>query len=201
MKVKAAVFASGTGSNFEAIMNAGDLPCDIVLLVCDKKDAVVINKAKALGVSIFIFNPKQYKQKADYEAEIVEVLRKQQVEWIFLAGYMRLAGATLLDAYEGKIINIHPSLLPAFSGKDAIGQALKAGAEKTGVTLHFIDEGMDTGPIIAQEAVPIQKDDTKETLQKRIQEVEHRLYPKVIKQLLEDVQKETGDFRGKKSIN
>lgn len=200
-KVKAAVFASGTGSNFEAIMNTKDLPCDIVYLVCDKENAAVIEKAQALGVAVFVFSPKQYNQKADYEAEIVEVLRKHDVEWIFLAGYMRLAGATLLEAYEGKIINIHPSLLPAFPGIDAIGQAFNAGVEETGVTVHFIDEGMDTGPIIEQEAVPIRQDDTKETLQKRIQEVEHRLYPKVIKKLLEETQKEVRDFRGEKGIN
>ncbi|MBN6206447.1 phosphoribosylglycinamide formyltransferase [Ralstonia pickettii] len=184
--MKAAVFASGTGSNFEAIMNTKDLPCDIVHLVCDKEGAAVIDKAQALGVATYVFNPKQYNEKADYEAEIVEVLGKHNVEWIFLAGYMRLVGATLLEAYEGKIINIHPSLLPDFPGIDAIGQAFNAGVEDTGVTVHFIDEGMDTGPIIEQEAVPIRQDDTKETLQKRIQEVEHRLYPKVIKGLLEE---------------
>lgn len=186
-KVRAAVFASGTGSNFEAIMSDGDLPCEISLLVCDKPKAAVIEKAKAFGVETFVFDAKQYKQKADYEAEIVEALQKNNVEWIFLAGYMRLAGATILEAYEGKIINIHPSLLPAFPGIDAIGQAFNAGGAETGVTVHYIDEGMDTGPIIEQETVPILSNDTKETLQKRIQIVEHRLYPKVIRQILRDV--------------
>lgn len=184
-KVKVAVFASGTGSNFEAIMNVSDLPCDVALLVCDKPNAVVIKKAENAGIETFVFEAKKYEQKADYEAEIVSELQRRDIEWIFLAGYMRLAGTTLLQAYEGKIINIHPSLLPAFPGKDAIGQAFEAGLEETGVTVHFIDEGMDTGPIIKQEVVPVLRDDTKETLQIRIQEVEHRLYPLVIKELLQ----------------
>lgn len=184
-KVKAAVFASGTGSNFEAIMKDADLPCEIALLVCDKPNAAVIEKAKALGVETFIFDAKSYKRKEDYEAEIVKELQKQDIQWIFLAGYMRLISNVLLQAFEGKMMNIHPSLLPAFPGLDAIGQAFEAGVRETGVTVHFIDAGMDTGPIIAQETVPVLKEDTKETLQKRIQKVEHRLYPKVIKQLLQ----------------
>src|SRR5690625_3459459 len=183
-KVKAAVFASGTGSNFDAIMKDSDLPCDIGLLVCDKPEAAVIEKAKSFGVEVFIFDTKKFAQRAEYEAEIVHVLKKHEIEWVFLAGYMRLIGETLLQAYENRMINIHPSLLPLYPGLDAIGQALEAGAAETGVTIHFIDEGMDTGPIISQETVPILENDTKAVLQKRIQEAEHRLYPEVIKQLL-----------------
>lgn len=185
IKVKAAVFASGTGSNFQAIIEEKNLPCEIALLVCDKPNAKVLDKAKKHNVKSFVFTAKNYRAKADYEREIVEVLKKNDIQWIFLAGYMRLVGETLLDAFEGKILNIHPSLLPAFPGKDAIGQAFEAGVKETGVTVHYVDEGMDTGPIIDQKAVPVLETDTLEALQKRVQEVEHHLYPSVIKQLLE----------------
>ncbi|WP_047983117.1 phosphoribosylglycinamide formyltransferase [Ornithinibacillus californiensis] len=182
--VKAAVFASGTGSNFEAIMNSENLACEIVLLVCDKPGASVIEKAERFGVQTFVANPKAYASKSEYEAEVLKTVREFGVEWIFLAGYMRLVGVTLLEAYEGKILNIHPSLLPAFPGKDAIGQALQSGATVTGVTVHFIDEGMDTGPIIAQEKVTVMPGDTEESLKVRIQQVEHALYPRVINNIV-----------------
>lgn len=181
---RAAVFASGTGSNFEAIMKQDDLACDIVLLVCDQPDAKVIEKAENLGVKVFVANRKAYESKVAFEQGIVDALKATDVEWIFLAGYMRIAGETLLQAYEGKIVNIHPSLLPKYPGLDAIGQAFRANDTKSGVTVHFVDEGIDTGPIIAQEAVDILPTDTMETLQQRIQAVEHKLYPTVINQLI-----------------
>ncbi|MBY7142670.1 phosphoribosylglycinamide formyltransferase [Virgibacillus sp. NKC19-3] len=181
--VKAAVFASGTGSNFQAMIEA-DLACDIVLLVCDKPGAAVLDRAGLSGVSTFVFDPRAFTSKAEYEAKIIEKLYETGVTWIFLAGYMRIIGATLLEAFEGKIINIHPSLLPAFPGKDAIKAAYNAGVGKTGVSVHFIDEGMDTGPVIAQESVKIFPNDTIQTLQVRLQQLEHRLYPRVINQLI-----------------
>ncbi|WP_404457842.1 phosphoribosylglycinamide formyltransferase [Oceanobacillus kapialis] len=184
-KVRAAVFASGTGSNFQAIMEAEDLPIEVVLLVCDKRGAGVLEKAKRFGVNASIFDPNSYGSKSAYEQELIEELNEARVEWIFLAGYMRIVGPDLLGAFEGRIINIHPSLLPAFPGKDAIGQAYQAGVDTTGVTVHFIDEGIDTGPIIAQEPVAVFPGDTEEQVKERIQQVEHRLYPKVIRQLLE----------------
>lgn len=183
--VKAAVFASGTGSNFDAIMNSGNLPCEITLLVCDNPEAEVIKKANKYGVAAFVFNPKDYPSKAAYEKQIVEKLKKSGISWIFLAGYMRIAGPVLLADFENKIVNIHPSLLPAFPGKDAIGQAFEAGVKITGVTVHFIDEGIDTGPIIAQEPVAVLTGDTEAELKERIQKTEHQLYPKVINQLLQ----------------
>ncbi|WP_174615847.1 phosphoribosylglycinamide formyltransferase [Virgibacillus ihumii] len=182
--VKAAVFASGTGSNFQAIMEKSDLRCEVVLLVCDKQGASVVEKAEKYGVPVLEFNPKSFASKAEYEALLVEKLMGAGVTWIFLAGYMRIAGPTLLQAFENKIINIHPSLLPDFPGKDAIGQAFTSGVGTTGVTVHYIDEGIDTGPIIAQESVDVLPSDTEEALKKRIQDVEHRLYPEVINQLM-----------------
>lgn len=185
--IKAAIFASGTGSNFQAIMegNQGnELDCEIVLLVCDKPGAKVIEKAADFGVTTCVIDPKTFPGKEAYEQEVVSKLQEAKVDWIFLAGYMRIVGPILLHAYEGAIVNIHPSLLPAFPGLDAIGQAFRAHVQTTGVTIHYIDEGVDTGPIIDQEALEVLPNDTEETLKHRIQEIEHRLYPKVIKHLL-----------------
>lgn len=183
---KIAVFASGSGTNFQAIIDcieSGKLEAEICVLICDKQDAYAIERAKAHGIPTFVFIPKNYPNKRSFEEEILAELRKYDVEWLVLAGYMRLVGETLLQAYEGKIVNIHPSLLPSFPGKDAIGQAFNAGVKVTGVTIHYVDEGMDTGPIIAQEAVYVDESDTKESLTKKIQAVEHKLYPNTLKKL------------------
>jgi len=186
-KIRAAVFASGTGSNFEALVERDDLVCEIAFLVCDQPDAKVIEKASNYGIEAFVFWAKDFSSKEAYEQLLIEKLREKEIDWIFLAGYMRIVGHALLRAFEGKIINIHPSLLPDFPGKDAIGQAYEANVRETGVTIHFVDEGIDTGPIIAQETVPVYEDDTKETLKQRIQVVEHQLYPKTINQLLKKI--------------
>ena len=134
-----AVFASGTGSNFDAIQQAieqGTLDADITLVVSDVPTSAVIDKAKQKGLKTFVFNPQSYPNKRSFEIEIVEALQAADVDFIILAGYMRLVGPTLLHAYEGKIVNIHPSLLPSFKGLDAIGQAFDAGVKITGVTIH-----------------------------------------------------------------
>ncbi|EKN71577.1 phosphoribosylglycinamide formyltransferase [Neobacillus bataviensis LMG 21833] len=182
-----AVFASGSGSNFQAIVDvtqSGLLPADISLLVCDQPKAYVIERARENGISQFVFSAKDYQSKAAYEKEISKLLQNLNIDIIVLAGYMRLIGSTLLKEYEGRIVNIHPSLLPAFPGKDAIGQALAAKAKWTGVTVHFVDEGMDTGPIIVQERIRIEENETRESLQKKIQRVEHKLYPSILHMLL-----------------
>ncbi|WP_226647023.1 phosphoribosylglycinamide formyltransferase [Mesobacillus subterraneus] len=184
---KIAVFASGSGSNFQAIAvaaQAGMLNVEISLLVCDKPGAFAVDRAEMLGIPALVISPKSYPSKAAYEAEILQKLAGLEIDMIVLAGYMRLIGPTLLEAYEGKIVNIHPSILPAFPGKDAIGQALAAGVEKTGVTIHYVDEGMDTGPIIASAAVKIAPGETRESLQKKMQRIEHSLYPEVLEELL-----------------
>jgi phosphoribosylglycinamide formyltransferase-1 len=185
---KIAIFASGNGSNFQAIADAvkeGRLHADICLVVSDKRDAYVLKRAQTAGIETFSFSPKEYKSKEEYETDILAKLRGHGVEFIILAGYMRLIGPTLLDEFPGRIVNIHPSLLPAFPGKDAIGQAFAAKVKVSGVTVHYVDEGMDTGPIIAQEAVPVFENDTREALQQRIQAVEHELYPNVLEEILQ----------------
>ncbi|GEB33253.1 MULTISPECIES: phosphoribosylglycinamide formyltransferase [Brevibacillus] len=186
---KLAIFASGSGSNFEAIVQAvqaGRLPgVEVALLVCDKPQAKVLERAERLGIEAFVFQPKDYANKAAFEAEVVQELQKREISLVVLAGYMRLVGETLLAAYEGSIINLHPSLLPAFPGKDAIGQALAYGVKITGVTVHLVDAGLDTGPIIAQVPVAVQEQDTAETLAARIHAVEHGLLVEVIGMLAE----------------
>lgn len=182
-----AVFASGSGSNFQAIIDAvkdGKLEANICLLICDKVGAFVIERATQEKIPSFVFSAKDYTNKAEYETEILEKLRAEKIDYIVLAGYMRLIGPTLLKEFEGQIINIHPSLLPAFPGKDAIGQALAAGVKVSGVTIHFVDDGMDTGPIIAQKAIEVSADETIETLQEKIHAIEHELYPTVLQELL-----------------
>ncbi|MBU8917060.1 phosphoribosylglycinamide formyltransferase [Neobacillus sp. 114] len=182
-----AIFASGSGSNFQAIVDAvqaKQLSANISLLVCDQPGAYVIERAREAEISTFVFNAKDYPNKEAYEAEIVMLLKNKQVDLIVLAGYMRLVGSTLLSEYEGRIINIHPSLLPDFPGKDAIGQALAAHAKWSGVTIHFVDEGMDTGPVIVRERVRIEENETRESLQWKIQEIEHKLYPSILQMLL-----------------
>jgi phosphoribosylglycinamide formyltransferase 1 len=185
--INIAVFASGNGSNFQAILEAsqnGFLKAKVKLLVCDRPGAFVIERARQAGVETFVFSPREFSSKEEYEAILAKKLADSQIEWIALAGYMRLIGTVLLSSYEGRIINIHPSLLPLYPGKDAVGQALSDGASKTGVTVHFVDQGMDTGPVIEQIEVPIAEGETAESLQEKIQKVEHRLYPRVIQSLV-----------------
>lgn len=183
-----AIFASGTGSNFLAIdkaINEGLLQANIAVLVSDRPKSKSIENAKKLGIKCFAFSPKQYTSKKEYEIEIRDLLRDLNVELIVLAGYMRLIGSTLLGSYQKRIINIHPSLLPSFKGKDAVGQAMTTKVKVTGVSIHYVDEGMDTGEIIAQEALDIKDLKTRDEIETKIHQIEHRLYPQTIKELLE----------------
>ena len=184
---KIAVFASGQGSNLQALIDAieaGQLEADISLVVCDRPGAYCLTRATNGNIPTLVFNPRSYGNKADYESMIQNKLQELGVEYLVLAGYMRLIGPTLLDSYPQRIINIHPSLLPLFPGKDGIGQALASGVKVTGVTIHYVDEGMDTGPIIAQRVVIVSENETRESLEKKIHAVEHRLYPQVLQEVL-----------------
>ncbi len=180
------VFASGTGTNFCAIAQAcatGEIPAQVALLVCDKPGAPVIERAREFGIETFVFNPKDYASKADYEAEIVKRLDSKGIDLVCLAGYMRIVGETLLGAYEGKIINTHPSLLPSFKGAHAIEEAVAYGVKVYGITIHWVSADLDGGKIIAQRAFPYEGSDPSEV--KRIgQAIEHELYVQTIKQLL-----------------
>ena len=184
-KPKIAVFASGNGSNFQAIADAvakEELHAELVLVVTDRPQAYVMERAKQAGVESFAFIPSQFDSKQSYEQMLREKLQSLKVEWIVLAGYMRLIGPVLLDAYENRIVNIHPSVLPAFPGKDAIGQTMAAGADTAGVTVHYVDAGMDTGKIIAQQAFKVAGLERNE-VEKEIHAIEHSLYPATLQRL------------------
>lgn len=182
-----AVFASGTGTNFEAIVTASEqglTGAEVVLMVCDRPTAAVVERAARHGVEAFVFDPKHYASKADYEREIVRRLDAAGVELVCLAGYMRIAGEVLLGAYAGRIINVHPSLLPAFRGAKAIEQALEYGVKVFGVTIHYVDATLDGGRIIAQRAFEYEGDDVAE-LEALVHTTEYPLYVETIKALLE----------------
>ena len=181
-----AVFASGSGTNFEAIVTAcerGVLDAEVVLMVCDKPGAKVVERAAAHEVGAFVFAPKQYASKADYECEIVARLDAAGVDLVCLAGYMRILSEVLLGAYGGRIVNIHPSLLPAFKGAHAIEEAVAYGVKVYGVTIHWVDATLDGGRIIAQRAFAYDGDDVHE-VERRVHEVEHELYVETIDKLV-----------------
>ena len=183
-----AVFASGEGTNFEAIASAcerGEIAARVVLLVCDRPGARVAERAAAHDVECFVFAPKSYASKAEYEREIVARLDAAGVELVCLAGYMRIVGDTLLEAYGGRIVNVHPSLLPAFRGARAIEQALACGVKVYGVTIHRVDATLDGGRILAQRAFAYEGDDLAE-LERLVHETEHPLYIETIRKLLEN---------------
>ena len=181
-----AVFASGTGTNFTAIAKAcaeGVLDARVALMVCDRPGAAVIDRALEMGVETFVFSPRDYASKADFEAQIVRLLDERKVDLVCLAGYMRIVGETLLGAYEGKIINIHPSLLPSFKGAHAVEDAVAYGVKVYGITIHWVNADLDGGRIIAQRAFPYEGSDPAEV--HRIgQKIEHELYVETIKKLL-----------------
>ena len=183
---KIAVFASGYGSNFEAIAgaaSAGDIPAEVALLICDRPSARVVEVAREKGIHTFVFSAKDYASKQEYERAIVTECQNAGVELICLAGYMRIVGEELLAAYEGHIINLHPSLLPSFKGARAIEQALEYGVKAFGATIHYVDASLDGGRIIAQRAVEYDGNNLEEITAK-IHAIEHELYIQTIKKLL-----------------
>lgn len=185
--MRVAIFASGSGSNFEAIARSKELSkagLEIELLVCDQKDAQVIKRAQKLKIPVFINQLTDFPDRGTYEQAIIEKLKPLKIEYILLAGYMRVVTEVLLSEYTNRIINIHPSLLPKYSGLDAIKRAYEANDEVTGVTIHYIDEGVDTGPIIKQSKVIRLKSDTESNLEDRIHQTEHQMYRQVVLDLL-----------------
>jgi phosphoribosylglycinamide formyltransferase 1 len=179
-----AIFASGNGSNFAAIARAvkrRDISCNIKLLICDNPQAKVITKAKRAGVGVFLAERSAFANARDFEKAIIERLKNNNIDLIVLAGFMRLLSDHFVKTFQHRIINIHPSLLPAFKGSHGIADAFEYGAKVTGVTVHFVDEHMDHGPIILQESLSVKESDTLESLEDRIHHLEHKLYPKAIR--------------------
>jgi len=178
------VLASGRGSNLQAIIDAieaGKLDCRLAVVASDRADARALERARKHGIDAVFIDPKAYPGREAYDQAVLAVLAERRVELVCLAGYMRILTPTFVRALPGQIMNIHPALLPAFPGLHAQRQALKYGVKVSGATVHFVDEGVDTGPIICQVAVPVREGDTEETLAARILAEEHELYPRAIR--------------------
>jgi phosphoribosylglycinamide formyltransferase 1 len=178
-----AVLASGQGSNLEAILEAierGDVSGRVVLVISDRSRAPALEKARKRGIEALYINPPDFKNRADYDRALIDQISGAGVHLVVLAGFMRLLSADFIKAFPQRIMNIHPSLLPAFPGLDGVEQAFNYGVKVTGCTVHFVDEGLDSGPVILQEAVPVIQQDTLLTLEQRIHASEHRLYSTAI---------------------
>ncbi|HEY3366877.1 MAG TPA: phosphoribosylglycinamide formyltransferase [Symbiobacteriaceae bacterium] len=178
--IRIGVLVSGRGSNLQALLDAcaaGRIDGRIVAVVSDKPGAYGLERARGAGVEAIFLDPAAYETKNAYNAALAETLRARDVDLVCLAGYMRIVRKPVLDAYDGRILNIHPSLLPAFPGLDAQKQALEYGVKVAGCTVHFVTAGMDEGPVFLQAAVPVLEGDSAETLSERILQEEHRIYP------------------------
>jgi len=183
-RLRVGVLASGRGSNFDALASAvemGRVPAVIAALVSDRATAGALEIARRRGIEALHVDPGQYPGREAHEKAVIAALEERGVELVCLAGYMRILGASFVTHFAGRLLNIHPSLLPAFPGLHAQRQALAHGVKIAGATVHFVDEGMDTGPIVLQAAVPVLPADTEETLSARILAEEHRIYPEAVR--------------------
>ncbi|MBM6754010.1 phosphoribosylglycinamide formyltransferase [Lactobacillus alvi] len=191
--MRVAVLASGNGTNFQVIAEHyqnHDLPGELALLFCNHPTAPVMQRAEKFNVPAEAFTVKDCGSKEAYEARLLKLLQAYRIDFITLAGYLRVVGSTILAAFPNRIVNLHPALLPKYPGLHSIERAFDAGEKETGVTVHYIDAGLDSGPIIAQRTVPILPTDTVESLETRVHEVEHQLYPTVLKQVLTSLEEE-----------
>lgn len=182
-KLRLGVLASGRGSNLQSILDAtreGRIESEVAVVISDNRSAFALERARRSGSPAVFINPGNFSTREEYESALVEVLHIHGVELVCLAGYMRLVGKVMLDAFPNRILNIHPALLPAFPGLHGQRQACEYGVKFSGCTVHFVDQGMDTGPIILQAVVPVLDEDTPDTLAARILEQEHRIYPEAI---------------------
>ena len=187
-KMNIAVFASGRGTNFAAILKAvgaGQIKADLALLVSDNPGAQAIARAKKAGIKVALIKREDFASKKEFEAGMISALKENKIDLIVLAGFMRLFSAEFVRSYKGRIMNIHPSLLPAFKGTRGIKDAFDYGVKITGVSVHFVDEKLDHGPIILQAAVALTNSDTAATLAEKIHKLEHKLYPQAIKLFVE----------------
>lgn len=181
-RLKIGVLLSGSGTNLQAIIDAiaGGLPTDIVLVVSSRPDAYGIERARAAGIPTLVMNREKYADVLAADARIVEALQEAGAEYVVMAGYMRKVTSVMLDAFPNRVLNLHPALLPSFKGAHAIADAFNAGVKVTGVTVHFANADYDKGPIVAQRAITVAENDTLDTLEAKIHDVEHVLYPEVI---------------------
>lgn len=183
-----AIFASGRGTNFSAIARAvkrDKILANISLLVCDNPKAAVIGKAKRAGIQVFLIKRGDFASKRDFEERIIKRLEEAKIDLIVLAGFMCMLSHEFIQRFKFRILNIHPALLPSFKGTHGIEDAFNYGVKISGVTVHFVDEEMDHGPIILQAAVKINEDDTLESLEAKIHKIEHKLYPEAVNLFVE----------------
>ena len=189
MKKRIAVFASGFGSNLQALIdynNKHDLNGDIVLVFSNNKDAFALERAKKNNIKAVFMDPARYSSREKYDSKIIEMLEEEKIDLVVLAGYMFLLSQEFAHRFKNKILNIHPALLPSFKGTHGIKDAYRYGVKVTGVTVHFVDGCLDSGPIILQGAVDIDPDDSVEELEEKIHKVEHKIYPEAVKYFCED---------------
>jgi len=185
---KIGILISGRGSNFEAIarnVHAGKIPAEIGVVISNKEEAAGLAIARQMGLNALCI-PSKGKEREAFERELVAALRQYEVDLVCLAGFMRVLTSYFIREFKGRILNIHPAILPSFPGVEAQRQALDYGVKFTGCTVHFVDEGVDTGPVVAQAVVPILDDDTVETLSARILKEEHRIYTEAVCLIVED---------------
>ena len=183
LKTRLAVLISGSGTNLQAIIDSserGDLPVEVVCVISNKADAFGLERARKHGIAAIHLDHRSFSGRNEYDNALVNTLQEFNVDLVILAGFMRIVTPVLLNAFPNRVMNIHPALLPSFPGLDAQKQAIEYGAKLSGCTVHFVDAGTDTGPIILQTAVPILEDDTEESLAERIHHEEHKLYPAAI---------------------
>jgi phosphoribosylglycinamide formyltransferase 1 len=185
VEARLAVLASGSGTNLQALLDDPVVGQWIALVVSDRERALALERARVRGVRTEFLDPALYPDRAAYGRALVHLLQREAIDHVVLAGFMRILDADLVRAYEGRLLNIHPSLLPAFPGRHAVRDALAWGAKVSGVTIHLVDEKVDHGPIVIQEAVPVLEDDDEGSLHARIREVEHRQYPRAVRMLVE----------------
>ena len=179
-----AVLCSGSGTNLQAIIDkvkSGYIPARIALVLSDQRGALALKRAEGAGIETVVLDKKDFKTREDFDKEVVKNLKKRDVGLVVLAGFMRLMSPHFIKEYRNRIINIHPALLPSFKGTHGIKDALDYGVKVTGATVHFVDEHLDNGPIIAQKCVEIKGGDTEETLLERVHKVEHEIYPEAVK--------------------
>ncbi len=189
MKKRIAIFASGFGSNLQALIdynNKHGLNGDIVLVFSNNKDAFALVRAKKNNIKAVFMDPTRYSSREKYDSKIIEMLEEEKIDLVVLAGYMLLLSQEFVHRFKNKILNIHPALLPSFKGTHGIKDAYRYGVKVTGVTVHFVDEDLDRGPIILQEAFPINPDESVEELEEKIHKVEHKIYPEAVKYFCED---------------
>ena len=185
MDARIAVLASGAGSNLQALLDDPVVgPC-VVLVVSDNPAAFALERARGRGVRAVVLEPAHYADRREHDVALEHLLEEEGVEYVLLAGYMRVLGPSVVRAFDGRVLNVHPALLPAFPGAHAVRDALEWGVAVTGVTVHLVDEEVDHGPIVLQEAVAVREDDDESSLHARVQEAEHRLYPHAARLLIE----------------